>query len=87
MIKHINCKHGLDKNQELEARRIRTKLEARDNETLKVYNKLYMEHKEVGKGSFEEFLKEKDIVLYSAYERAAPSRLIKTILDIDIRNG
>lgn len=87
MIKNINCKHGLDKKQELEARRIRKNLEAREPETVKQYHDIFVEHKEKGEGTFEEYLMKKDIVLYSAYERAAPSKLIKMILDIDIRNG
>jgi len=35
MAKKINCKHGLTYKQEIEARRLRQKIEANDEETMK----------------------------------------------------
>ena len=88
MAKTINCKHGLDRKQEIEARRLKDKLEAREKETVTMFHNLYEEYKNSQSSyTFDEFLKERDMVAYSAYARATTSHLLKIIVDIDIRNG
>ena len=81
MARKINCKHGLDKRQELQARRLRVKLEASDSETLETYHKLYMEYLEAPRESFESFLKNKNIVYYSAISRVVKAQGNKSIYD------
>lgn len=69
MAKKINCKHGLDKKQEIEARRLRVKLEQGDEETLARYHKIYVAWCNSKQPHFADFLKEQDIICYSAYAR------------------
>lgn len=69
MVKKINCKDGLDKKQEIEARRLRVKLEEGDEETLAKYHDIYVAWYNSKEPSFAEFLKNKNIVYASAYAR------------------
>ncbi|MBQ8043784.1 MAG: hypothetical protein IJ272_06520 [Clostridia bacterium] len=69
MAKKINCKHGLDKKQEIEARRLRVKLEQGDEETLAKYHKIYVAWYYSKEPNFADFLKRQDIIFYSAYAR------------------
>lgn len=69
MAKKINCKDGLDKKQEIEARRLRVKLEQGDEETIARYHKLYVAWYNSKEPHFADFLKERDIIYYSAYVR------------------
>lgn len=66
----INCRHGLDKIQEIQARRIRAKLEAEEKETIEKYRRLWKAWSSVSKMSFEQYLVSQDVVVYSAYIRA-----------------
>lgn len=79
MGKKINCKHGLDNKQEIQARRIRAKLEQGDNETIVEYKNLWDEWFVEPKTSFLEFLQKKDLVYYSAYIRASQIHGMATI--------
>lgn len=69
MAKKINCKDGLDKKQEIEARRLRVNLENYYRETIKAYHKLYVDWYNSKEPHFADFLKKQDIVYYSAYMR------------------
>ena len=69
MAKKINCKHELDKKQEIQARRLRVKLEQGDEETLERYHKLYVAWCNSEQPHFADFLREQDIICYSAYVR------------------
>lgn len=70
-MKTINCKHGLNNSQELQARELRKNILEGDYECIKErVLSLYAEYKKKILGSFYEYIKEKDIVLYSAFERA-----------------
>ena len=69
MAKKINCKDGLDKKQEIEARRLRVKLEQGDEETLAKYHEIYVAWYNSKVPHFADFLKEQDIIYYSAYVR------------------
>ena len=73
MAKKIHCKHGLERKQEIEARRLRQKLENNDYQVLREYHMLWLEWARNPKKSFKEYLKEKDNVHYSAYMRACMS--------------
>ncbi len=79
MAKKINCKHGLDKKQEIEARRLRVKLEQGDEETLARYHKIYVVWRESKEPNFEEFLKKQDIICYSAYARITDEMTLSKI--------
>lgn len=70
MIRKINCKHGLEKRQELDARRLREKLEEGDKDTIQLFHTLYLESVAIPNQTFEVYLKEKNNVYYSAYMRA-----------------
>lgn len=70
MGKKINCRHELDKKQEIQARRLRVKLDNKDPETLHQYYLLWLNWLEISGISFKEFLKQKDVVYYSAYIRS-----------------
>lgn len=77
-----NCKHGLDEKQEIQARRIKDilidkvdkpeKKEEYIAKLKKLYNECFQQNKDIVEGEefFIGYLKEKDIVLYSAYIRA-----------------
>lgn len=69
MAKKINCKHGLDRKQEIEARRLRVKLEQGDEETLERHHKLYVAWYNSKETHFADFLKKQDFICYSAYTR------------------
>lgn len=79
MAKKINCKHDLDKKQEIQARRLRVKLEAGENETLETYHRLYIAWWESKEPHFADFLKKQDIVYYSAYTRITEQSKIREI--------
>jgi len=79
MGKKINCKHGLDKKQEIQARRLRLKLEQGDNEIIAEYKKFWQEWFVEPKTGFLEFLQKKDIVYYSAYIRASQTQGMNVI--------
>lgn len=70
MPKKTNCKHGLDRKQEIEARRIRVRLEEGELYTISRYNALWRLWFRAPSMSFEDFLLGKDKVCYSAYVRA-----------------
>lgn len=70
MAKKINCKHGLNHKQEIEARRLRVKLDRGDKETLEKYHNFWLEWFKLPNKPFKIFLKERDLVYYSAYIRA-----------------
>lgn len=70
MIRKINCKHGLEKRQELDARRLREKLEEGDKDAIQLFHTLYLESVAIPNRTFEAYLKEKNKVYYSAYVRA-----------------
>ena len=70
MKKKINCKHGLDIKQEMEARRIRNKLEHRDKDVLKEFRDMFEEYlKQPRTYSYIMFLKNKNLVYYSVLLR------------------
>ena len=69
MAKKINCKDGLDKKQEIEARRLRVKLEQGEQEAISRYHNLYVAWYYSKVPNFADFLKEQDIIFYSAYAR------------------
>ena len=69
MAKKINCKDGLDKKQEIEARRLRVKLEQGDEADIAQYHEIYVEWYNSKEPHFADFLKRKDIIAYSAYAR------------------
>ena len=79
MSKKINCKHGLDKKQEIEARRLRVKLEIGDRQVLKEYKKIWNEWFNCPKIGFTDFLKERHLVYYSAFVRACATQGIEKI--------
>lgn len=68
----INCKQGLNPKEEIEARRLKDKIVEEDKDV--VVSRLLKLYKNYGKsisGSFYlDYIKEKDIILYSAFERA-----------------
>ena len=78
--KKRNCKHGLDEKQEIQARRIKDVLIGEKTEKKEEYHEklrdIYHQwckennYKGLNDTYFAEYLKEKDIVLYSAYVRA-----------------
>ena len=70
MKKKINCKHGLSNKEEIEARRLKAKLLSCDKEThkaLREHIKQWIITRETQE--FEDHLKNKDIVFYSAWLR------------------
>lgn len=74
MGKKINCKHGLDNKQEIQARRLRANLEQGDKDVITEYKKLWEEWFDEPKMGFLEFLQKRDVVYYSAYIRAAQNQ-------------
>lgn len=79
MAKKINCKHGLDKKQEIEARRLRVKLEQGDEETIETYHKLYVAWSNSKEQYFVDFLKRQDLIYYSAYARITDRMMLSRI--------
>ena len=70
MPKKYNCKHGLDNKQEIEARRLRVKLESGDKATLAKYHEMWEKWVHTHFRKFTEYLHLNYIVYYSAYVRA-----------------
>ena len=85
MSKKINCKHDLDRAQELDARKLAKKLSQGDVETLQVYRNMFLEYIKESKGPYIEFVKSKDPVYYSALireiRRAGPKETYHKILN------
>ena len=79
--KKINCKDGLTHKQEIEARRLRQKIEANDPDTWAEIIKLRKQWLEKNEGDwFLNFLSNKGhIVLYSAILRIKDKRVIEKI--------
>lgn len=70
MNKKINCRHGLNNKEELEARRLKNKLLSGDREAHKIIKDVMRDWLSTrGSISFEEYLKERDKVLYSSWKR------------------
>lgn len=70
-MKKINCKHGLGPMDEIKARRLRQNIEDGNYALLK--ERVTALHKEYSQNlgrSFYDYIREKDPVLYSAFERA-----------------
>lgn len=82
-MKKINIKHGLDWRGEITARRIREKLESDDETVISEYNKLWKEFIKLPMGTknFKDFLKERNLVYYSAFERACKAQTEQKILN------
>lgn len=80
-MKKINCKHGLDGKQEIEARRFRSVImeETMEKETILKNRVQKLVNEFVGQSlspSFIMYLKENDIVVYSAFIRAGGLRTL-----------
>lgn len=71
-MKKINCKHGLNPKEEIQARRLRVTIESAkvNSELRERIGGLYKEFKKNAKGSFYDYIKENDVILYSALERS-----------------
>lgn len=70
MAKKINCKHGLDRMQELEARKIKRKLLDKDEATKKLIMQKYLLWQSNKCGvSFLYWLKNDNIIIFSALMR------------------
>ena len=74
--KKINCKHGLNSSEEIQARRIKRLLEAGDESYIQMIRDLYREWFMKPKESFFDWLEPKDKVLVSAIKRLDDWRLI-----------
>jgi len=68
--KKTNCRHGLNRKQEIEARRIREKLEESDKQIMAEYHKMWEEWNKKPYTSFAEYVKKHSLTYYSAYIRA-----------------
>ena len=79
MKSKINCKHGLDRKQEIQARRLRVKLEQGDEQVFKEYKKIWKEWFDCPKGGFTNYLEERHPVHYSAFMRACSTIGIEEI--------
>lgn len=80
-MRKINCKHGLDRKQEIEARRFRSVIMEETTAKKEILNKrlqsLINGFVEQSKApSFIMYLKENDIVVYSAFMRAGGVRVL-----------
>lgn len=84
-MQNINCRHGLNAEQEIRARKIKNKLQASDVETLQIFKKLFQEYIVQCTCSFMDYLKQKDIVMYSALaremQRCGPEETYNKILN------
>lgn len=70
-MKKINCRHGLGPKEEIQARRLKDKILQEDKTVIEErINPLYKSFSVKINGSFYEYVKKNDIVLYSAFERA-----------------
>jgi hypothetical protein len=74
--KKINCKHGLNHSEEIQARKIKRLLEARDEAYVEMVRELYREWFMKPKESFFDWLTPKDCVLASAIKRLDDWQLI-----------
>ncbi len=74
--KKINCKHGLNNSEEIQARRIKRLLEAGDESYILMIRELYREWFMKPKESFFDWLVLKDKVLTSAIRRLDDWQLI-----------
>ena len=73
-MKKINCKHELNRKQEIEARRFRRVIledvsEERKEQLLKRVLDLYHSFIQSGEDSLYKYVKKNDIVVYSAFQR------------------
>lgn len=70
-MKKMNCKHGLGRKEEIQARRLKDKILEEDIEVIgKRLVELYKSYGQPISGTFYfDYIKEKDLVLYSAFER------------------
>lgn len=80
-MRKINCKHGLDRKQEIEARRFRSVIMEETTERKEMLNErlqnLLNEFIQNNKmPSYIMYLKENDIVIYSAFMRAGGLRTL-----------
>lgn len=81
--KKINCKHGLTNEQELEARRLRRKIEENDAETMKRIAHLRNEWLKDSEWLFTKFLREHGhVVLSSAISRLSHTDVIDKVFDL-----
>lgn len=73
-MKKINCKHGLDRKQEIEARRFKNVIIGKTTEREDLLNKrlsrMFEEFIQTKNDSWYNYIKVNDIVIYSAFERA-----------------
>ena len=67
--KKINCKHGLNGSEEIQARKIKRLLEAGDDEYVELVRALYREWFVKPKESFFDWLTPRDNILASAIRR------------------
>ena len=80
-MKKINCKNGLDHKQEIEARRLRKALEENSKVIEERLCKLYKNYGLTKtSGGFYTYIKENDIILYSAFERAGGVYQLNSIM-------
>ncbi len=72
-MKKLNCKHGLNRYQELEARKLRKILVEEDKEKEYIIKEkleaLYVQFKQNQCSNFFRFIKDTDVSLFSALER------------------
>ena len=69
MASKINCKHGLERKEEIQARRLRVKIESGDAEVLNKIREHYLDWLKRPQSSFDEYLKKIDRPLASAVMR------------------
>ena len=69
-MKKINCKHGLNEREEIEARRLKNKLTEGDKETRKIIRKYMSDWLNSDKNTdFREYLRKNDKIAWSAWIR------------------
>lgn len=70
-MKKIKCKHELDPREEIQARRLKDKILSEDKEVYLLLKNSFLiwSDRDNEMLSFEDYLKNKDKVLYSAYKR------------------
>lgn len=84
-MKKINCKHGLDKKQEIEARRLKNVLLSKSSSEeqklrIRICN-LFREYVKARNINLYDYMKVNDIVLYSAVERAGGIKSLYEFMD------
>ena len=85
-MKKINCKHGLERKQEIQARRLKEKISTGNYEEIfDRLKELYNEYKNQISGSFYDYIKENDIVIYSAFERAGGAAKLYEVMESIIK--